>query len=63
MSQMADALRLRANRTVRLLKGDRDIDPLDCLFIRDDLPDLEGYLADMTQPIRPSKPENGKMGT
>ena len=58
--QMADALRLRANRTVRLLKGDRDVEPMDCLFIRDDLPDLEGYLADMTQPVRRQSPQSGK---
>ena len=58
--QMADALRLRANRTVQLLKGNREVEPMDCLFIRDDLPDLEGYLADMTQPIRRQSPQSGK---
>ena len=31
--QMADNLRLRANRTVRLLNGDKTIDPMTCLFI------------------------------
>ena len=57
--QMADALRLRANRTVRLLKGE-DVDPNTCLFINPELPDLEGYLADMTQPIRRRNPMTGK---
>ena len=57
--QMADALRLRANRTMRLLKGD-DVDPVECLFIRDDLPNLETFLADLTQPIRRQNPQTGK---
>ena len=59
-AQMADALRLRANRTVRLLKGDRTVDPMKCLFIRDDLPDLETYLEDLSRPIRRVRPESGK---
>lgn len=57
--QMADALRLRANRTLRLLKGDK-IDPVECLFIRDDLPNLETFLADLTQPIRRQSVSTGK---
>ena len=57
--QMADALRLRANRTMRLLKGDK-VDPVGCLFIRDDLPNLETFLADLTQPIRRQNPQTGK---
>ena len=58
--QMADALRLRANRTVRLLKGDKTIDPIDCLFIRSDLRNLEAFLADLSQPIRRVNPTTGK---
>ena len=58
--QMADALRLRANRTVRLLKGDRSIRPMDCLFIRDDLPDRDTYLEEMSRPIRRVRPDTGK---
>ena len=57
--QMADALRLRANRTMRLLKGDK-VDPVECLFIRDDLPNLETFLANLTQPIRRQSPSTGK---
>ena len=34
--QMAWALRIRANKTERLLKGDTRIDPNDCLFINPD---------------------------
>ena len=54
-----------ANRTVRLLKDHKagrvsEIDPVDCLFIRSDLPDLRGLLADLTQPIRRQNPTTGK---
>ena len=58
--QMADALRLRANRSVRLLRGDKTIDPATCLFIRPDIPNLEGFLTDLTQPIRRRNPTRGK---
>lgn len=58
--QMADALRLRANRTVRLLNGADDIDPLECLFIRDDLPRLEEFLVELSAPIRRINPITGK---
>ena len=58
--QMADSLRLRANRTVRLMNGDKTIDPMQCLFIRDDLPDLETYLEEMSRPIRRIRPDSGK---
>ena len=58
--QMADDVRLRANRTVRLRKGEEGIDPDKCLFIRDDLPDLQGFLSDLTQPVRRQSPTNGK---
>ena len=49
--QMADALRLRATRTVKLLKGG-DVDPASCLFIPPDLPRIEDFLGECTQPIR-----------
>ena len=58
--QMADALRLRANRTVRLMGGDRSVRPMDCLFIRDDLPDLDTYLEELSRPIRRVSPQTGK---
>ena len=58
--QMADALRLRANRTVRLLGGDKTVDPMKCLFIRDDLTDLDTYLEEMSRPIRRVSPQTGK---
>ena len=58
--QMADAVRLRAMRTVALLKGDDEIDPLDCLFIRPDLNNIETFLADCTQPTRRQSPQTGK---
>ena len=53
--------RLRANRTVRMLNGDRAVDPMRCLFIRDDLPDLETYLEGFCRrPIRRVSPQTGK---
>ena len=58
--QMADALRLRANRTVRLLGGAQDVDPAECLFIRDDIPQLETFLAELSAPIRRVNPTTGK---
>lgn len=58
--QMADNLRLRANRTVRLLNGDENIDPNACLFINPDIPEREAYLADLSQPIRRRSPLSGK---
>ena len=58
--QMADALRLRANRTVRLMGGDKTVRPMDCLFIRDDLPDLDTYLEELSRPVRRISPQTGK---
>ena len=58
--QMADALRLRANRTVRLMKGDEDVNPEDCLFINPDIENLENFLAVLTRPIRRRPPGSGK---
>ena len=58
--QMADALRVRANRTARLVKGDKDIDPLDCLFINPDILDFETFLAELAQPVRRQSPQTGK---
>ena len=59
-SRWRTCCRLRANRTVRLLKGDKTIDPMTCLFIRDDFPDLETYLEEMSRPIRRISPQTGK---
>ena len=58
--QMADALRLRAFRTVRLLKGDKEIDPVGCLFINPNIPKLDWYLGQLMQPIRRLSPGTGK---
>ena len=57
--QLADALRLRASRTVRLLDG-QDVDPKTCLFINPAIPRLETFLTDMTQPIRRVNQLTGK---
>ena len=58
--QMADAVRLRARRTLRLLDNDPEIDPNACLFINPNIPDLEGYLIDLSQPTRRRNPTTGK---
>ena len=58
--QMADAVRLRANRTVQLLNGNDEIDPMECLFINPDIPNLESYLGEWTDPIRRRSPMSGK---
>ena len=60
-SQMAFALRLRANRTVRLLNGDDEVDPAECLFIRSDIPRLEQYLGQLTQVKYRVNPVTGKI--
>ena len=57
--QMAWGLRLRAMRTIRLLHG-KDVDVNRCLFIPADLPRLEWYLAEMTQPVWRDNPKSGK---
>lgn len=59
--QLAYALRLRANRTARLLAGDPDVDPDECLFINPDIPCLEKLLAEMAQPKRRVNPTSGKL--
>ena len=58
---MAFALRLRANRTVRLLEGDTDVDPATCLFISSKIPRLEQYLSELTQPRYRTNPTTGKL--
>ena len=57
--QMADALRLRANRTIRLRAGG-DVNPAECLFIPPDLPNLTAVLAEWSQPIRQFNITSGK---
>ena len=49
--QLADGLRLRANRTQRLLAG-VEVDPLTCLFIPPDLPRIEDFLGECSRPTR-----------
>ena len=66
--QMGDSLRLRANRTVRLLKahdegrtlGDDEISPARALFINPKIKHLEAFKSDLTQPIRRRNPTTGK---
>ena len=48
-SQMAWAVRQRAQRTIRLRDGE-DINPATCLFINPNTPRLEEYLAQLAQP-------------
>ena len=57
--QMGWAVRLRGNRTVKLLEGE-DVDPEDCLFINPEIEQLEDFLADLTQPIWRDNPTTGK---
>ena len=58
--QMAATLRLRAERTMRLLAGDATVNPETCLFIPADLPNLEEVLAELSQPKRRLNITNGK---
>ena len=64
-AQLGWALRLRAQRTEQLLKGE-NIDPERCLFIDSGIPGLEMYLSEMTQPLwkenSSGKMEIDKMG-
>ncbi len=48
-AQMAWALRLRAQSTVRLLAGDKDVDPTRCLFIDPSIPRVEEFMAQLSQ--------------
>ena len=64
--QMATAVRLRASRTVQLMKG-HDVDPDRCLFIRDDfispesyIRDVEKYFSELAQPTRRTQPGSGR---
>ena len=50
-AQLAWALRMRAQNTRRLLRGE-DIDLAACLFISPDIPKLERALAQISQPLR-----------
>ena len=59
-AQLAWSLRLRAQRTVRLLNGE-DVNPDDCLFISDELPRLNKYLFDLTVPLWHRNPVNKKI--
>ena len=50
-AQMSMGLRLRAINTLRLKNGE-DVDPWHCLFIPDDLPDLDNILEEWSRPER-----------
>ena len=58
-AQLGFALRLRALRTVRLLRG-KDVNPDTCLFISDKIPRLSHYLAELSQPLWRDNPVTGK---
>ena len=60
-AQMAFALRLRANRTVALLQGNKDVDPNECLFISPKIPQLERYMAILSRPLWRINPTSGKI--
>ena len=49
-AQLAWAVRLRAQRTRQLLRGDA-VDPNGCLFIDPGVGRLEEYLAQLSQPV------------
>ena len=49
-AQMAWALRLRAQNTVRLLAGDEDVDVNRCLFISDQIERVDRFMAQLSQP-------------
>ena len=49
-AQMGWELRRRARNTVRLLDGE-DVDPHDCLFIDPNLPGLDQFLTELSQPV------------
>lgn len=48
-AQLGWALRLRLQRTQRMLAGER-VDPAACLFIDSAMPRVDDYLAELTQP-------------
>ena len=58
--QMATNLRLRATRTIQLLKGKTHVNPVQCLFINPELPNLELFMAELTQPLRRLSPTTHK---
>ena len=60
-AQLAWAVRLRAQKTLRLLNGDRDVDPEECLFINNKIPNLSKYLYDLTVPMWHRNPVNKKI--
>lgn len=53
--QMAMGIRLRAERTARLLEGEK-IDPRSCLFINPDIEGIDRAIGLLTQPIRRQNP-------
>lgn len=58
--QNAWNLRLRALRTIQLLKG-RDVDINKCLFLSTDIPQLETMMVNMTKPTWYNHPQSGKV--
>lgn len=56
--QMAQALRLRAMNSVRLVAGE-DVPAENCLMFNPNLPNLEAMLSECTKPIRRANPTTG----
>ena len=59
-SQLGWALRLRAQQTDRLLRGDENVDLGKCLFIDGNIPDVEEFVTQLAQPEW-SETANGKL--
>ena len=59
-SQLAWALRLRAQRTQQLILEESGVRPLDCLFIDGNLSGMNEYLTQLAQPIWDENP-TGKL--
>ena len=60
-AQLGWALRLRALRTRRLRRGEKHVNPQDCLFINPKIRRLEAYLGEMSQPVWRRNPTTGKV--
>ena len=60
-AQMGWALRIRASKTARLLRGDIFVYPSECLFINPAIPNLNRYVNTLTKPTWENNPKNGRI--
>lgn len=60
-AQMCIAVRERAQRTAELAAGDKDHDPMTCLYIDDEVPLVHDFCAELTQPIWAYQPGTRKV--